>query len=95
MLSPVCSRIYGLACVYRRASRAPLPCPRDHFSTEDCREGTRRGEAGEEVKERDFFRLFSFAFALRRGSLIGEVNIYWLQWLVVGRYFFEGNLISR
>lgn len=44
------------------------------FLAEDCREGTRRSEAGEEVKERDFFStfLFRFCFATRQFNWGGE-----------------------
>ena len=47
----------------------PLAMPRSRapgiiFLAEDCREGTRRSEAGEEVKERDFFFDFSLSLLL-------------------------------
>lgn len=83
----------------------PSPCPRDHFSTEDCREGTRRSEVGDrKAKERDFFfstLSFRFCFAMQKfnwGSkyILVAFDLDGCLWIVAYCFwnlFFEGNLI--
>lgn len=52
----------------------PAPVPQGSFFYGGLPRGSRRGEAGEEVKERDFFStfLFRFCFATRQFNWGGE-----------------------